>query len=329
MFAKRLKLYNDKTSMELTFKGQRNSPQKQQQRLLILQSFKHSKRRKCKKQSMRFDFTGCCNHSAWDRETQHRHSCCLSHHTKTRVNDSCCLQLHCKALNKLLLAATMSLILMTSTTTISYSEAAPMTSTDEVFNNKPLRDPSLPVPSTSSYTSAMSSISEEKLQQQQQLFALLSLNRKPLPTATNAADSLISPSALSLMNRVQNRPLYQDDNELDFPINGVTMLETSGFAADEATQYAKAENDLTEVAAAAAAAASASAATKPTGIRNLQQQQRNSSGDGSSNGSNRYQNNSNNSNNCPKECKCLNDYFDCGKKQLSHVPALPTYVQIM
>ncbi|KAL9914985.1 leucine-rich repeats and immunoglobulin-like domains protein lambik isoform 1-T8 [Glossina fuscipes fuscipes] len=330
MFAKRLKLYNDKTSMELSFKGQRGNPQKQHQRLLILQSFKHSKRRKCKKQSMKFDFTGCCNHSVWDRDTRHRHSCCLSHDTKTRVNDSCCLQLHCKALNKLLLAATMSLILMTSTTTICYGEAAPMTSTDEVFNNKPLRDPSLTVPSTSSYTSAISSISEEKLQQQQQqLFALLSLNRKPLPTATNAADSLISPSTVSLMNRVQNRPLYQDNNELDFPINGASMLETTGFAADEAAQYAKAENDLTELAAAASASASASAATKLTVIKNLQQQQHNSSGDGASNSSNRYQNNSNNSNNCPKECKCLNDYFDCGKKQLSHVPALPTYVQII
>lgn len=30
---------------------------------------------------------------------------------------------------------------------------------------------------------------------------------------------------------------------------------------------------------------------------------------------------------CPKECKCLNDYFICNRKQLSYVPALPGYVQ--
>lgn len=32
---------------------------------------------------------------------------------------------------------------------------------------------------------------------------------------------------------------------------------------------------------------------------------------------------------CPKECKCLNDYFICNRKHLSYVPLLPQYVQAL
>uniref|UniRef100_A0A1A9WDU3 Ig-like domain-containing protein n=1 Tax=Glossina brevipalpis TaxID=37001 RepID=A0A1A9WDU3_9MUSC len=335
MCTKRIKFCNDATAMELTLKSrQRQSPQKQQpeqqqqQRRLLLQSYKYSKRRKCKTKSKKFDFIRYCKHSIWSNQTQQQLSRCLLNDMKATVNDLCCPQSRCKTVNKLILIATMSLIIMTSTRTICHSEAAPVTSTQEVFNKSP-RDPSLAaLPSTSSYTSAVSSASEEKLQQQQ-LFALLNLNRRPLPTVTNAVNSLRSPSTVSLMNHVQSRPLYQDDNELDFPINGLSRLETTGFAADEAAvPYGKTEKHLTEAVPATA---------KPSGSRNLQEQRNSSGDDNNNNNNNRDQSknnininiNNNNNNNCPKECKCLNDYFDCGKKQLDHVPALPAYVQII
>lgn len=84
------------------------------------------------------------------------------------------------------------------------------------------------------------------------------------------------------------------------------LMETSGFVSDDGQQYEKAEKAL----AAAAAAAS------------VQQGQQTAA---TSSSNNIVINNAN----CPKECKCLNDYFDCGKKHLDRVPQLPNYVQTM
>ncbi|XP_068146174.1 leucine-rich repeats and immunoglobulin-like domains protein 3 [Drosophila tropicalis] len=75
-------------------------------------------------------------------------------------------------------------------------------------------------------------------------------------------------------------------------------LETNGFVADDGGQYELAEKAL------AAAAASSNA---------------------KSSGSNQNNNNIN----CPKECKCLNVFFDCDKLHLERVPILPNYVQTL
>ncbi|XP_030567595.1 leucine-rich repeats and immunoglobulin-like domains protein 3 [Drosophila novamexicana] len=69
-------------------------------------------------------------------------------------------------------------------------------------------------------------------------------------------------------------------------------LETRGFVADDGGQYEQAQRALAESAA------------NPNAKNN-------------------------NNINCPKECKCLNVFFDCDKLHLDRVPVLPSYVQTL
>lgn len=70
-------------------------------------------------------------------------------------------------------------------------------------------------------------------------------------------------------------------------------LETNGFVADDGDQYEQAERAL------------AAAAENGKSNRN------------------------NYNSNCPRECKCLNVFFDCDKLHLERVPALPQDVQTL
>ncbi|XP_065370410.1 leucine-rich repeats and immunoglobulin-like domains protein 3 [Calliphora vicina] len=185
--------------------------------------------------------------------------------------------------------------------------------------------------STSPLASATTFAQQQQRQlQQQQLFALLKLNSMPQATqeTKKSSSSSLALRTKNLKDKQryhhQRRPPhrhlkedngdYDDDDEdedededdnINFPIPRNTLLETTGFVADDGQQYEKAEKAL---AAAGIIGGSGS---------NTQQQSLGSSST------------TNNNLNCPKECKCLNDYFDCGKKHLDRVPALPNYVQII
>ncbi|XP_023292527.2 leucine-rich repeats and immunoglobulin-like domains protein 3 [Lucilia cuprina] len=191
--------------------------------------------------------------------------------------------------------------------------------------------------STSSSPLASASSTQQQQQQrqlqQQQLFALLKLNSMPQAATQETKKSSSSSLALRTKNlkdkqrynhrrrRPPHRHLkedntdYNDDDdddddngedEINFLIPRNTLLETTGFVADDGQQYEKAEKAL------------AAAGIIPATGSNAQQQQSSSSASLA-----------NNNLNCPKECKCLNDYFDCGKKHLDRVPPLPGYVQII
>ena len=180
---------------------------------------------------------------------------------------------------------------------------------------------------------------QQRQQQQQQLFALLKLNGLQQTSTQETKNFYASPSSFSTsslrtknlkeqqqqrfkqQHRLQhhrqhfsnndnydddddndndNDPDHDDSDNLSFPILRNAILETSGFVADDGQQYEKAEKAL----ATAGSNGGASGLQSPALAVN-------------------------NNLNCPKECKCLNDYFDCGKKHLDRVPILPSYVQIM
>lgn len=159
-----------------------------------------------------------------------------------------------------------------------------------------------------STSSPPSTPKQQRQLQQQQLFALLKLNG--MPTSGSEGESLSSSAMKHLKNKHHPYNHLIDDIEEDngddedvlYENNSVNLtasrvLETTGYVSDDGQQYEKADKNL-------AAATAGGANNQQTQIlaNNL---------------------------NCPKECKCLNDYFDCSKKHLDHVPALPNYVQVM
>lgn len=194
--------------------------------------------------------------------------------------------------------------------------------------------------STSPMTASAVSTSTQQQQrqfQQQQLFALLKLNSMPQSATQETKKSSGSmslrirnlkekqrfnhqrhPPHHHLKDNKNNNDDYDDDDDddeedddiLNFPIPRNTLLETTGFVADDGQQYEKAEKAL-------AAAGIIGGGIGGSSVASSQPQQTLSSLV------------PNNNVNCPKECKCLNDYFDCGKKHLDRVPALPSYVQTM
>lgn len=170
-----------------------------------------------------------------------------------------------------------------------------------------------PLTAASSVTNQLSQsqptpVSQEQRQRQQQnLFALLKPNSKTSPPIVESKSVLSSESmkTKTLINNKQQQydDDYDDDDEsesddMNFSLSRDTeVLKSSGFMSDDGKQYQRAEKALVVSAAATSG-----------------QQQHQIV---------------NNNPSCPKECKCLNDYFDCGKKHLDRVPAMPTYVQIM
>lgn len=159
--------------------------------------------------------------------------------------------------------------------------------------------------STLSPPSPPSTPKQQRQLQQQQLFALLKVG-----ISGSEGESLSSSAMKHLKNKHHpyNRLIDDieedngDDEDVLYEHDSVNLtasrvLETTGYVSDDGQQYEKADKNL-------AAATAGGANNQQTQIlaNNL---------------------------NCPKECKCLNDYFDCSKKHLDHVPALPNYVQVM
>ncbi|XP_034107533.1 leucine-rich repeats and immunoglobulin-like domains protein 3 [Drosophila albomicans] len=221
-------------------------------------------------------------------------------------------------INKLLLITCMLLI---TTTTICQSNvvpvaaAAPSASTSTSMSGES---------STSPLSALLKSGGATYSQQlpQQQLFAMLAKNNGG-GGGGGIAPPFFGYNSEAAAHRQHPRylPLHEDESEdladedfdaLHIPLDiaaaaaaadaapsiASASLETNGFVADDGDQYEQAEKAL-----AAAAAESANANAK----------------------------NSNHNNNiyCPKECKCLNAFFDCDKLHLERVPALPNYVQTL
>ncbi|KAM7341810.1 leucine-rich repeats and immunoglobulin-like domains protein lambik isoform 1-T7 [Cochliomyia hominivorax] len=207
----------------------------------------------------------------------------------------------------------------------------------QITNNNNSPSSTILPSSGTSFSSPLSTAnsSQQRQLQQQQLFALLKLNSMPQPQMPSTQETKKS-STSSLGLRTKNlkekqrfnqqhhrRPPHhhlkdnrynsddyddddEDDDEINFPIPRNTLLETTGFVADDGQQYEKAEKAL----------AAAGIISGVSGSNSNPQQQSSSSVVVP-----------NNNINCPKECKCLNDYFDCGKKHLDRVPSLPNYVK--
>ncbi|KAL7737915.1 hypothetical protein ACLKA6_006286 [Drosophila palustris] len=219
--------------------------------------------------------------------------------TTTKSNDF-------NKINKLLLITCMLLI---TTTTICQSNvpgaaAAPSASTSS--------GESLTSPLSALLKSGGASYNQQL--PQQQLFAMLAKNNGGGGGGINNGNTaaLASAAAAHQQHRQRQRflPLHEDETEdaLDEDFAALhsrleiaavapssiasASLETNGFVADDGDQYEQAEKAL-------AAAESANANAK------------------------------NNNNNCPKECNCLNAFFDCDKLHLERVPALPNYVETL
>lgn len=193
--------------------------------------------------------------------------------------------------NKLLITSLL-LITMTATTSICQANALAVTATQ--LSTSPLKDLLHKSAAAATVAAATSLLSptQQRQQQQQQLFALLTKNRE-----TSGGHHLLQHQQQSSPHFDVENADYVDENMEK--IN--TSMETSGFVGDDGQQYEKAEQILASVGAAVTLPG-----TKAT------------NGDGSGGVVN-----------CPKECKCLNDFFDCGKLHLDRVPELPNYVQIM
>ncbi|KAH8297409.1 hypothetical protein KR044_011421, partial [Drosophila immigrans] len=216
-------------------------------------------------------------------------------------------------INKLLLITCMLLI---TTTTICQSNvpgvaAAPSALTSTSMSGESSSPTS---PLSALLKSGGASYSQEL--PQQQLFAMLAKNNPSYSSYSGNTAALAA--AHQLRQRPRFLPLHEDESEdladedfdalhipVDFaaaaaavaaPSIASASLETNGFVADDGDQYEQAEKAL-------AAAESANANAK--------------------------NNNNNNNMNCPKECKCLNAFFDCDKLHLERVPALPNYVQTL
>ncbi|XP_054088888.1 leucine-rich repeats and immunoglobulin-like domains protein 3 [Zeugodacus cucurbitae] len=153
------------------------------------------------------------------------------------------------------------------------------------------------------------SAQQQQLQlQQQQLFAMLTKNRpgkagNEVMTSGGdggggGGDDATIATALTA-GLVPNH--FLADVEVD---QADTSLETAGFVADDGQRYEKAVK----------AQATAVNSRSVGGLGN------------DSNGGGRLFGVAATSA-CPKECKCLDAYFDCDDKQLDRVPALPGYVQ--
>ncbi|XP_037946593.1 leucine-rich repeats and immunoglobulin-like domains protein 3 [Teleopsis dalmanni] len=266
--------------------------------------------------------------------------------------------------NKLLIAILL-LITMTATTTICQAAAAPhgfaAASPTRIL---PIAAVLLKTTATTAATTSASLLSttvlaaltptqqkQQQLQQQQELFALLTKNRQTslngmvnsgfavagdgdgdvdaaaaagiadaassLTTSTsgtrdkfeiehskivsafkNAKDNIknYKKNAANSYNNNEHHNVKKnadDDDDVVIAPAADTFLETTGFFADDGQKYEKADK----------------------------------AGIGSININDHIQHT--NANNCPKECKCLNDFFDCGKKHLDHVPELPNYVVVL
>ncbi|XP_075168421.1 leucine-rich repeats and immunoglobulin-like domains protein lambik [Haematobia irritans] len=163
-----------------------------------------------------------------------------------------------------------------------------------------------PIESTDVFSSTPPTTSKQQRQlQQQQLFALLKFDGMsrlgPSQSPLNKYKKTESEQYKNFVDDHGNRNGGDDvkvvRDSLNFTVNqAASFLETTGYVSDDGQQYEKAEKSL-------AAGADGSNGLPTQGA--------------SSNV------------NCPKECKCLNDYFDCGKKHLDRVPSLPNYVQVI
>ncbi|XP_013106713.2 leucine-rich repeats and immunoglobulin-like domains protein 3 [Stomoxys calcitrans] len=154
---------------------------------------------------------------------------------------------------------------------------------------------------------------QQRQLQQQQLFALLKLDGGvPSRSGASVGESL-PPSSTNyrktdhnhynhLVDDHQNNDdeddaVTRDRESLNFTANReAALLETTGYVSDDGQKYEKAEKAL-------ATDGGGSSGQLPQVMANNVI--------------------------CPKECKCLSDYFDCGKKHLDRVPTLPSYVQVI
>ncbi|KAH8384769.1 hypothetical protein KR093_007889 [Drosophila rubida] len=222
-------------------------------------------------------------------------------------------------INKLLLITCMLLI---TTTTICQSNVPGAAAAPSTASGSPSTS-MLGDSSTSPLSALLKSGGASYSQQlpQQQLFAMLAKNNG-YSSGNTAALAAAARQHPQLRQRPRYLPLHEDESEdladedfdsLHIPLDiadaaaaaaaaapsiASASLETNGFVADDGDQYEQAEKAL-------AAAESANANAKNS-------------------------NNNNNYNmNCPKECKCLNAFFDCDKLHLERVPALPNYVQTL
>ncbi|XP_054738344.1 leucine-rich repeats and immunoglobulin-like domains protein 3 [Anastrepha obliqua] len=168
-------------------------------------------------------------------------------------------------------------------------------------------------------SSPLSAQQQQRQIQQQQLFAMLTKNRQShtgevitaggidvgggsggggegLPASALAAAFV--PKHLLELDAAAPEP----DDTAD---NADMSFETAGFVADDGQRYEKAVKALAAV-----------VNSKANGNSN------------DSNGGGRLFGVSVSSD-CPKECKCLDAYFDCGNQLLDRIPVLPTYVQTL
>ncbi|XP_061399925.1 leucine-rich repeats and immunoglobulin-like domains protein 3 [Musca vetustissima] len=161
-----------------------------------------------------------------------------------------------------------------------------------------------PSPVLSSPSATFTSTQQRQMQQQH-LFALLKLDNMSKTGHIGDPASVLSNDlfgAADLHHSNDERKANENDDENENKSENLTLkraatttlLETAGYVSDDGLQYEKA---LAAVV---------------------------------SNAPNAHQSSLDNNNiDCPKECKCLNDYFDCGKKLLDHVPPFPNYVQVI
>ncbi|XP_073845261.1 leucine-rich repeats and immunoglobulin-like domains protein lambik [Musca autumnalis] len=168
-----------------------------------------------------------------------------------------------------------------------------------------------PSPALSSSSTNFTPKQQRQLQQQQ-LFALLKLDnisKSPgfmgEPTSSlsrnrNRLEDATVPRHISDMDTDLNTGSKENESEsenLTLKRAANALSETTGYVSDDGKLYEKGEKTL---------------ATTVADAPNGQQSHIIS-----------------NDIDCPKECKCLNDYFDCGKKHLDRVPTFPNYVQII
>lgn len=160
-------------------------------------------------------------------------------------------------------------------------------------------------------SSPLSALQQQRQLQQQQLFAMLTKNRQGNVAVTGGGGGGVAgmevgvggeDAAIATALTAGLVPKhFLADIEVD---NADTSLETAGFVADDGQRYEKAVK-------AQAAAVNTRAIG---GIAN------------DSNGGGRLFGVAATSA-CPKECKCLDAYFDCDDKLLDRVPTLAGYVQ--
>uniref|UniRef100_A0A1I8MTA3 Ig-like domain-containing protein n=1 Tax=Musca domestica TaxID=7370 RepID=A0A1I8MTA3_MUSDO len=165
----------------------------------------------------------------------------------------------------------------------------------------------VPNPSLASSSESFSPKQQRQLQQQQ-LFSLLKLDNISKSGFMAEPESSVPNKhfdAADLRHRnggnVNHHSGEENGNESEFLTlkrSAATLLETTGYVSDDGQQYEK----VGRVLAAAAVANAPNVQQSPIANNNVD---------------------------CPKECKCLNDYFDCGKKHLDRIPTLPNYVQVI